>query len=61
MKLWKNKKNGKSYEVLEEAIDCTNERDGLEVFIYRPVDQREKFFVRAKEEFLQKFELLEEE
>lgn len=31
---WINKKNGREYEVIKEAIDCTNERDGLIVVVY---------------------------
>lgn len=57
--LWRNKKNGNVYEVLQEATDCTNARDGKEVFIYQPLDKREFFFVREKEEFFQKFEKVE--
>jgi len=53
---WKNKKNGNIYEILEEAIDCTNVRDGVKVFIYQPIDKKESYFVREQEEFFQKFE-----
>lgn len=53
---WKNKKNGKIYEILGEGIDCTNIRDGVKVFIYQPLDRREEYFVREQEEFYEKFE-----
>lgn len=58
---WKNKKNGKVYEVLQEALDCTNRRDGEKVFIYQPIDKRDLYFVREQEEFFKKFERTEEE
>ena len=32
--LWINNKNGREYQVVSEAIDCTNERDGLIVVVY---------------------------
>ena len=32
--LWINNKNGREYQVIDEAIDCTNERDGLIVVVY---------------------------
>lgn len=31
--LWINNKNGREYQVVSEAIDCTNERDGLSVLM----------------------------
>lgn len=57
---WKNKKNGKVYEVLQEALDCTNRRDGEKVFVYQPIEKRDLYFVREQEEFFKKFERTEE-
>ena len=49
------KKTGNKYQVIaDEAIDCTNERDGLPVVIYY---RDGKFFVRDKTEFIEKFEI----
>lgn len=50
-----HKKTGNKYQVIsDEAIDCTNERDGtLAVIYYRDG----LFFVREKAEFLEKFEM----
>lgn len=50
-----HKKTGNKYQVIaDEAIDCTNERDGLPVVIYY---RDGLFFVREKAEFLEKFEM----
>ncbi len=48
-----NNKTGKYYAILHNAIDCTNERDGLDVVVYK--DTNHQIFVREKEEFWQKF------
>lgn len=61
--LWKNKKNGKLYEVLNRNIlNCTNAQDGQVMFLYRVYsdkvlnpDGSEMLFVRSKEEFEIKF------
>lgn len=61
--LWKNKKNGKLYEVLNRNIlNCTNAQDGQVMFLYRVYsdkalnsDGSEMLFVRSKEEFEVKF------
>lgn len=53
--LWTNKKNGREYQVIKEAIDCTNERDGLIVVVYICKEVEDKLFVREKNEFLSKF------
>ena len=53
--LWINKKNGNQYQVVKEAIDCTNERDGLIVVVYTAEKAPGKLFVREKNEFLVKF------
>lgn len=39
----------------KEAIDCTNERDGLIVVVYICKEAEGKLFVREKSEFLKKF------
>ena len=54
-KQYKNKKNGKIYTVTGEVLNCTNEQDGQEMFMYK-VDDCNLTFVRSKEEFNQKFE-----
>lgn len=53
--LWINNKNGREYKVIDEAIDCTNERDGLIVVVYICKEAGGKLFVREKNEFLKKF------
>jgi len=40
---------------LTEAVDCTNERDGLNVVVYT---NNKMNFVREKTEFLEKFEII---
>ncbi|WP_410207733.1 hypothetical protein [Fusobacterium sp.] len=52
---WINKKNKRRYQVVKEAIDCTNERDGLSVIVYTCGSAPGKLFVRDKNEFLIKF------
>ena len=52
---YRNIKNGNIYIVLNEAIDCTNERDGTEVIIYYPENRKEFLCVREKKKFLVKF------
>lgn len=53
--IWINNKNKREYQVIKEAIDCTNERDGLIVVVYICKKAEGKLFVREKEEFLTKF------
>lgn len=53
--LWINNKNGREYQVISEAIDCTNERDGLITVVYICKEAEGKLFVREKGEFLIKF------
>lgn len=55
--IWINNKNKREYQVVKEAIDCTNERDGLEVVVYICKEVPGKLFVREKNEFLSKFTL----
>ena len=52
---YRNIKNGNIYYELNQAIDCTNERDGTEVIIYYPENKKEFLCVREKKEFLVKF------
>ncbi|WP_294704428.1 hypothetical protein [uncultured Fusobacterium sp.] len=53
--IWVNNKNKREYQVVKEAIDCTNERDGLTVVVYICKEVEGKLFVREKNEFLKKF------
>lgn len=53
--IWINNKNRREYQIIKEAIDCTNERDGLIVVVYIYKEAEGKLFVREKEEFLTKF------
>jgi hypothetical protein len=55
-KKYRNKKNGKIYIVLGEVIDCTNERDGTICVLY---NDGQKLFVKEKNEFFEKFEVVE--
>jgi len=48
-------KIGNVYILLNQAIDCTNERDGTEVIVYYPENKKEFLCVREKKEFLVKF------
>jgi len=52
--LYRNKKNGRLYKKLFEAIDCTNVREGEKVVVY--TDGLTKMFVREIEEFNNKFD-----
>lgn len=54
MKLYKNNKNGNLYKIISDAIDCTNERDGLMVVVYSPYGSK-KLYVREESEFFEKF------
>lgn len=55
-KKYRNLKNGNAYVVLGYATDCTNERDGTNVVIYYPENNRDILYVREEKEFLIKFE-----
>ena len=57
---YRNKKNGNIYIVFNYAIDCTNERDGTNVIIYYPENNKDFLCVREKNEFLVKFEKIQE-
>ena len=50
-----HKKTGNIYTVIaDNAIDCTNERDGTQVVVY--CNPKGMWFVREAKEFWQKFE-----
>lgn len=53
--LYKNKKNNLIYEVVDEVINCTNDRDGQRMHLYKPANKN-LLFVREKKEFHEKFE-----
>ncbi|MGL5278059.1 MAG: hypothetical protein ACRC8M_03110 [Cetobacterium sp.] len=61
--LWKNNKNGKLYEVLNyNILNCTNEQDGQNMYLYRVFSEQvldsegnERLFVRSEDEFKIKF------
>lgn len=52
---YRNKKNGKTYTVIGEVINCTNEQDGQKMYLYKQ-DECELTFVREINEFNIKFE-----
>lgn len=54
MEYYKHNKTGNDYVLIGYAINCTNERDGEEIVIYRKLYETQ-MFVRNKQEFLQKF------
>jgi hypothetical protein len=62
--IYKNKKSGKFYIYLGRGIDCTNDRDGIEVVIYTPTQEqitsRFPLCVRYAREFEEKFVPVEE-
>lgn len=50
-----HKKTGNKYQVIaDDAIDCTNVRDGTKAVVYY---RDGMFFVREKAEFSEKFEM----
>jgi hypothetical protein len=55
--IYRHKKTGNLYEKVIDAIDCTNDRDGTEVVIYRKADEGldAQLFVRERREFEEKF------
>ncbi|WP_033337306.1 hypothetical protein [Thioalkalivibrio thiocyanodenitrificans] len=56
--VYRNNKTGGHYLVLREAIDCTNERDGTRVLIYKAFDASGSLYVRDAEQFMEKFTLV---
>lgn len=57
MNLWKNKKNQELYSVIGTLINATNSNDGEKMVLY---SKNNKYFVREYNEFLLKFERIEE-
>ncbi|WP_426711374.1 hypothetical protein [Cetobacterium sp. SF1] len=57
MNLWKNKKNQELYLVIGTLINATNSNDGEKMVLY---SKNNKYFVREYDEFLLKFERIEE-
>ena len=54
LSVWKHKKTGNLYTVLyDEAIECTNGREGIDYTVYTNGD---KIFVRQTNEFYKNFE-----
>lgn len=54
---YRNIKNGKTYTLLnDQVINCTNKDDGKIMALYTCEDNKDKLFVREMEEFLIKFE-----
>lgn len=56
---YKNNKTGDIYSLWDEAIDCTNSRDGTKVIIYYKEDDDSIVFVREAKEFYEKFTFYE--
>jgi len=59
--LYRNKKTGRTYQIVAMGTDCTNSRDGTEVVIYHDVEHEygAQTFVREAKEFFNKFERVE--
>jgi len=55
----KHIKTGKIYEIICRCINATNSENEKEMVIYK--DQEQFLFVRESKEFLEKFEMIEEE
>ena len=59
--VWKNKKTGNNYIVRMNVTNATNGFDGQAMVVYQEtLDRNNKLWVRAEEEFLQKFDLIME-
>lgn len=57
--IFRNKKNGSLYDVLYEAHDATNSNVGTLMVVYKHHDMLpSQVFVREKEEFYEKFEIV---
>ena len=58
-KKYKHLKTGNIYEVIrDDVLNCTNANDEQIMVLYKNEQSPELFFVREKNEFLQKFELI---
>ena len=55
---YRHTKPGNIYLLIAEGVDCTNSRDGTPVTIYRPEDEHSRIYVRASDEFADRFEPL---
>lgn len=54
MSKWRNKKSGETYWIIDSVIiNCTNNEDGQLMVLY---SKDNKYFVREKNEFKEKFE-----
>lgn len=56
--LWVNKKNGKTYELMQEITNATNDQDGQVMILYRPHHPNADvpWYAREINEFFEKFE-----
>lgn len=61
-KLYKNKKTDRVYEILNDTVfNATNAQNGQRMILYKLVNMNTNMiFVREKEEFFEKFELVGE-
>ena len=58
-KKYKHLKTGNIYEVIrDDVLNCTNANDEQIMVLYKKEQSPELLFVREKNEFLQKFELI---
>lgn len=55
-KLYRHKKTGTVYRKINDAIDCTNIRDGTHVVVYTCDTATTSIFVRDAKEFEREFE-----
>lgn len=67
MTIFQNKKTKKFYKLLGTVINTTNAQDGQIMFVYSSLEdiiedvyETRKVFVRERQEFLEKFELVED-
>lgn len=57
----RNRKNGKRYSAFNLVINCTNAQDGQKMVLYQDCsDPTAGPFVRELQEFLAKFDIVEE-
>lgn len=56
----KHLKTGNIYRILGIGTDCTNSRDGVKTVIYISVSNPLQIFVREFEEFMKKFEYIQD-
>jgi hypothetical protein len=55
--IYKNKKNQKCYVLLcENVTNCTNAQDQQRMCLYTTCNDPNKYFVRERTEFMEKFE-----